>query len=446
MKMSKTLTGVSVSILSLSILLASPLAGAEDLSDIYKQAQQSDPSLRAAEAGYRAALQAKPQALAPLKPQITANAGLERHDQTFSDTSATTSAFFRDSDFIRNNYGIRLDQTLYNRSLSQQLKQANSQVDKAEADIVAARQKQILDVTETYFNALSAVDNMEFAGAEKTAIARQLTQSKERFEVGLIAITDVKEAQAQYDLAVAQEIDAKNQYNIAMENVQVLVGHLPTDLQPLSETFAPTSPQPANIEEWVAIALENSLALKAAQHQQAISKAEVSRQKAGHLPTIGLRAEHGVQDDDSGFNEGKSADTILGLQLNLPLYAGGLVKSRTTQAKLTLEQARQQTELQRRVTIRETRAAYLTIVAGISRVKALQQALISTKSAHETAEAGFEVGTRTAVDVLLALRETYRARRDYSRARYDTILQTFRLKQAAGTLSEKDIMDTNDWL
>lgn len=443
---SKPLATISASLLSLSILFAAPVANAEDLLDIYKLAQQSDPSLRAAEAGYRAALQARPQAMASLKPQISANAGIERHDQTFKDTAANTAAFFRNSKFQRNNYGIRLDQTLYNRSLGQQLKQANSQVDKAEVDIIAARQNQILNVAESYFNALSAIDNMAFASAEKTAIARQLTQSKERFEVGIIAITDVKEAQAQYDLSVAQEIDAKNQYNIALENVQVLIGRLPMELQPLSDTFTPANPHPENIEKWVAIALENSVALQSAAHQQAIAKAEVSRQNAGHLPTLGLSAEHGVQDDDNGFNQGKSGDTIIGLQLNLPLYSGGLMKSRTSQAKLTLEQARQQTELQRRTTIRETRAAYLTTVAGISRVKALQQALVSTKSAHETAEAGFEVGTRTAVDVLLALRETYRARRDYSRARYDTILQTFRLKQATGTLSEKDIMDTNDWL
>lgn len=441
MKMSKPLTCIS-----LSIALASPMAGAEDLLDVYRLAQQSDPTLRAAEAGYQAALQAKPQAKAPLKPQINASAGIEKHDQTFADTDPNTSAFFRDSKFTRKNYGLRLDQTLYNRALTQQLKQANAQVSKADAEVISARQSQILNVAESYFNALAAIDNMAFVEAEKTAIARQLTQSQQRFEVGLIAITDVKEAQAQYDLAVAQEIDAKNQYNIAMENLQVLIGHLPTDLQPLSNTFKPVAPNPESIEKWVSIALENSLSLRAAQRQLEIAKAEVARQGAGHLPTLGLKAEHGVQDDDSGFNQGESADTVIGLELNLPIYNGGLVKSRTKQARLNHQQAIQQAELQRRETIRQTRAAYLNTVAGISRVKALEQALASTRSAHETAEAGFEVGTRTAVDVLLALRETYRAQRDYARARYDTILQTFRLKQAAGTLSEADITETNNWL
>ncbi|HGG59440.1 MAG TPA: type I secretion protein TolC, partial [Gammaproteobacteria bacterium] len=192
--------------------------------------------------------------------------------------------------------------------------------------------------------------------------------------------------------------------------------------------------------------LDNSLALRAANRQLEIARAEIERQRGGHYPVLGLKAEHGVQDDDGGFNEGKSGDTVIGLELKLPLYSGGGVSSRTAQAKANYEQALQQVELQRRETIRQTRAAYLNAIAGLSRIKALKQALISTETAHETTEAGFEVGTRTAVDVLLALRETFRAKQDYARARYDYILQTFRLKQAAGILSEEDARKINNWL
>ena len=419
---------------------------AADLLDIYHQAQKSDPTLRAAEAAYKAALQAKPLASAPLKPQVNLSAGLERHDQTFDDTPASKSAFFNDSTFNRNSYGIRIDQTLYNRSLGKQLKQANLQIAKAEAEVAAARQDQIVRVAEAYFNVLSAIDTLNFAQTEKTAIGKQLNQSNERFKVGMIAITDVREAQARYDLAVTQEIDARNQLDIAIENLQVLIGHAPGDLNPLQDAYEPEPLQPASIDEWVKIALDNSLALRAANRQLEIARAEIERQRGGHYPVLGLKAEHGVQDDDGGFNEGKSGDTVIGLELKLPLYSGGGVSSRTAQAKANYEQALQQVELQRRETIRQTRAAYLNAIAGLSRIKALKQALISTETAHETTEAGFEVGTRTAVDVLLALRETFRAKQDYARARYDYILQTFRLKQAAGILSEEDARKINNWL
>ncbi len=430
-----------------AVCLGTPTALlAEDLLDIYHQAQQSDPSLRAAEAAYKAALQGKSLARAPLKPQINANAGIERHSQTFSDTPASRSAFFRDSDFNRKSWGIRLDQTLYNKALREQLNQADAQIAKAEADLIAARQNQIVRVAKAYFDVLAAIDTVAFAKAEKAAIGKQLHQSKERFDVGLIAITDVKEAQAKYDLAVAQEISAQNQYDIAMEDLQLLIGRLPESLDPLQDNYQPEPPTPASIDAWVKLALDNSLALRAARMQLAIAKSEIARQKSGHYPIIGLKAQHGVQDDNGGFNEGKSGDTTVGVELKLPIYSGGQVSAATRQARANYQQALQQVELQRRETIRQTRAAYLNAIAGISRVKALKQALSSTRTAHETAKAGFEVGTRTAVDVLLALRETYRAKQDYARARYDYILQMFRLKQAAGILSEKDAKAINDWL
>ena len=414
----------------------------ENLQEVYDLSLTSDPSLQAAEAGYLAALEAKPQARSAFRPQLNANAGYELHDQSFDDSPNRNG----DYDFSRLSYGLNLSQSLYNKPARVQLDQADSSISKAEANIVASRQNQIVSVAEAYFNVLSAADNLEFAKAEKDAISRQLEQSRERFEVGLIAITDVREAEAQYDLAVSQEISAENQLNIALENLQVIMGKAPQKLATLQEAFEPTEPNPTSIEDWVKLALENSLALRAATHDLDAAKLEVKKAKAGNLPTIGASASYGVQDDDDGLSEGNAADTALGLSLTWPIYNGGLTSSQTRQAEHQYLQAKESFELQRRQIVRQTRAAYLNVLASISQVKALKQALKSTQTAHETAKAGFEVGTRTAVDVLLALRETYRAQSNYASARYNYILEMFRLKQAAGTLSAADIKDINKWL
>lgn len=425
---------------SIALVLTMGLSQAtfsEDLQEIYDLAVASDPSLRAAEAGYLAALEAKPQARSGFRPQLNASGGYELHDQ---------STTVGDADFGRLTYGLSLSQTLYNKALKLQNSQADISLEKAEADIISARQAQILSVAEAYFSVLSAQDNLEFAKAEKEAIARQLEQSRERFEVGLIAITDVREAEAQFDLSVSQEISAENQLDIALENLHVFIGRPPENLATLQESFEPILPEPASIDEWVKVALDNSLTLRAATHDVETARLQIKRNKAGNLPTIGASAVYGAQDDDNGFTDGKTEDTSLGLSLSWPIYNGGLTSSQTRQAQHQYTQAKQGLELQRRQTVRQTRAAYLNVLASISQVKALKQALKSTQTAHETALAGFEVGTRTAVDVLLALRETYRAQSNYASARYNYMLELFRLKQAAGTLNVNDIQAINKWL
>lgn len=431
---------------ALAAALTFSQAQAENLVDVYELALDADQTLNAAEIGYQAALQAKPLARSALLPQINANAGFENHDQTFSDTPPEKQAFFQDKKFDRIRYGVRLDQVLYDKDSWVRLGQANNQIAKAEADIAAARQDLILRVATAYFDVLAGRDSLTFARAEKQAISQQLQQSKERFEVGLIAITDIHEAQAKFDLSKAQEIDAQNGLGIAQESLLVLTGQLPEGLDPLKESFIPVSPEPTEIDAWVTSALENSLALKAANFGLDIAKQEITRRKAGHYPTLGLSAEVGVQDDSGGFSEGASSDTILALALKLPLYTGGRTSASVTEARLLYRQAETNVELQKREAVRQARASYLNVIAGISRVQALKQALASSQSAVDATDAGYEVGTRTAVDVLLALRDTYRAQRDYAQSRYDYILSTFRLKQAAGILSSRDLKEINDWL
>ncbi len=425
----------------LSGLMAKPLA-AESLQEIYQLALTADPTLGAAEAEYQAALQAKPQARAALLPQINAQAGHDWSDAEFNHSRE----IFQSNSFKRKTYGINLNQALFNKESWTRLAQADSQIAQAEAQIQAARQDLMVRTAKAYFDVLSAKDSLEFAEAEKEAIARQLEQSRERFEVGLIAITDVKESEAQHDLAIAEEIDAQNQLNISKESLQAIIGRLPENLQPLNNNFQLATPEPANIQKWEDSALNNSLSLKAAQFALEAAQKEVERRRAGHYPTLDFKAQYGSQEDDGGFNKGEAINSSVGLEFNLPIYSGGLVSAQVAEATQLQEQARKSFELQRRESVRQTRASYLNVIAGISRVKALNQALSSTETAAEAAQAGFEVGTRTAVDVLLALRETYRAKRDYSRARYDYILSTFRLKQAAGTLTAQDIAEINKWL
>ncbi len=422
--------------------MMSPVAWSDALVEVYRQAAEADAALAAAEAKYRAALQAKPQARAPLLPQINASAGYDKKDVSYDNANPA----FTDDKYSRKTYGIRLDQVLFDRASWIRASQADVQIAQAAAQIEAERQDLIVRTAEAYFGVLSAEDNLRFAQAEKEAISRQLEETRERFSVGMIAITDVKESEAQYDLAVAQEIDAVNQVDVAREALRVIVAQLPDDLARLQDSFIPQAPDSDSLDAWVEKAIANSVVLKAAEMGVELAAREVKRRRAGHLPILSFKAEAGVQDDGGGFSKGEAMDKTLGIALKLPIYSGGLVGAQVAEAAELHRQAKHQYELQKREIIRQTRASFLTVQSGISRVKALKQALASTETAAKATQAGFEVGTRTSVDVLLSLRETYRAQRDYSKARYDYIVSTLRLKQAAGVLKAGDLEQINNWM
>ncbi|HFD86699.1 MAG TPA: type I secretion protein TolC [Gammaproteobacteria bacterium] len=420
-----------------------PVAHAENLLDVYQLATRADATLAAAEAKYQAALQARPQSHAPLRPQINASAGFDRKDISYKDANPA----FSDDTYNHKTYGIRLDQLLFDRASWIRASQSDIQIAQAKAQILAERQDLIVRTAEAYFGVLAAEDNLRFAKAEKEAISRQLDETRERFQVGMIAITDVKESEAQHDLAVAQEIDAVNQLDIAKEELRVIIDQSPESLDRLKLGAVPAkADSKEDIDSWVKRAIDNSLTLKVAEMGVELAKQEVKRRRAGHLPTLGFKAELGVQDDEGGFSKGKATDTSLGLALKLPIYSGGLVSAQVAEADSLYRQAKEQYELQKREVVRQARASYLSVQSGRSRVKALQQALASTETAAEATQAGFEVGTRTAVDVLLSLRETYRAQRDFARARYDYVLSTFRLRQATGILAYGDLEKINKWM
>lgn len=425
------------------LLMSSPQA--EDLIDIYKLALKNDPTFRAAKQEFLATQEIKNQSFALFLPalNITANYNDLRQQYTFIGSP-------RDDKYTSKNYGLTLKQVVYRYDYFVQYRQANYQVAQASANLNNAAQELILRVAQRYFEVLGASDNLNFAQAEKKSIAEQLNQAKQRFEVGLTAITDVYEAQSRYDQSVAQNIAAENLLAISRENLREIIGQYPPEITQLSAKTPLVRPNPENIDQWTEIASKQSLSLIAAEKAMQIAREEINRQRAGHYPTLELVASKTQSITQGGafvsFTGKDQTDTRIGLQLNLPIYQGGLVNSKTSQAAYQYNQAKELYERQRRSTENQTRSAYLNVLANISQVLAYKQALKSSRTALEATEAGYEVGTRTAVDVLNSRREVFRAERDYAKSRYTYILETLTLRQAAGTLSNEALQVINHWL
>jgi len=425
-----------------SLLMTLPVQ-AENLLEVYKTAVENDPAYLAAYSEYQAILESKNQRVAPLLPNLSLTGQYNDISQDYSNAGKF--------DYTEYDYSLNLNQAVFRYDYWVALRQANLQVTQAEANFNNARQTLIQRVTERYLEVLAAGDNLTFAKGEMEAIGEQLNQTKQRFEVGLSAITDVHEAQARYDQAVAQNIEAENLLANTKENLREVTGRYYEYLAILSEKSPLVAPNPQNIDAWLDVAKERSLALIAAEKTMQIAQEEISRNRAGHYPTLDLVASIGYTETEgqtlvSNVTGREIDDTRFGVQLNLPLYEGGRVSSLTREAAYRYQQAKDLYEQQRRATERETRSSYLNVLANISSVRAFAQALVSSKTALEATEAGYEVGTRTAVDVLNSRREVFRAERDYARSRYTYIQQTLRLKAAVGTLTEQDIIAINNWL
>lgn len=406
-----------------------------------------DQDLQAAEFQYQSTLESRGQSKAALMPQLNASAFTRRSEEQTE--NSTNPAVIPDStiDFNTDGYSFTLNQSIYKHSNYKKLQQTDLTIAAANETILAARQDLIVRLAEVYFNVLGAQDNMKFATAEKEAISKQLEQSKKRFEVGLIAITDIKEAQASYDTSFAQEIDAQNILAANLEALAVILGNYNTQIASMKEDIPLAIPEPANIQKWTEKAIANNPALKAAQFNFQGAQKLVDSDKSEHYPYLDLNAQRNFNSPEGGrFVPSDSTDTSITLQLTVPIYSGGFTSAKHRQSIALKEQARALKEKARRQTLQQTRDAYLGISSSIAQVKALKQALLSTQSAHEATQAGFNAGTRTAIDVLTALREVYRAERDYARARYTYAINTLRLKQAAGTLTVSDGDHINSFL
>lgn len=431
---------------SAALLLGNTTSHAEDLLEIYRYAQESDPQLRAAEAGYQAAQQVRAQSRAALLPQLNFGADYTHTETDVQEVSNPISQTGT-TDYNSNSYSVSLRQSIYHHGYYVQLRQADARIAQANAQFEGAKQGLILRAAEAYFNLLAAQDNLTSAEATKRAISQQLRQTQQRFEVGLSAITDVHEAQAAYDIAVAAELAAQSQVDNARENLREIIGRDPQTLAVLQEEVPLLPPDPTDINQWVDTAQQQNLSLLAFEAAARAAREEMNRRQAGHYPTLDLVGNHTYSDtlESPTFGVEQTSNTI-GVQLSLPLYSGGLITAQTREARALYTQAQEALEQQRRATVREARNAYLGVTTGISQVLARKQALASAQTALEATQAGFEVGTRTIVDVLDAQRVRYTAQSDYLRARYDYLLATLRLKQATGSLSEADISQVNSWL
>lgn len=435
-------TNLNAALLLIGSLLAMLCgqAQADDLVSTYQLALDSDPQYQAAVEAHRAALEVIPQSRAALLPNIaiTGDVSRNRFDQrNSSDTSYSTNQ----------TYSVGLRQALYQRERFLQLEQADNRVVQADAQLVAAQQDLLLRVATRYFLVLGAQDNVAFVEADKEAIARTLDQAQQRFDVGLAAITDTLEAQARYDIAVSDAINAERLLDDTREALRELTGELPIAPEVLKAEIPLITPEPVDQDAWVAAALEQNPLVLAARAATEVAKQEIQVQNSGHYPSLDMVADYSYRDTEfGGFTPLERNDSAIGLQLSLPLYEGGLVSSQTRQSRYQYNQAREEQEKQRRATERQTRDNYRGIISGISKVSALKNAVVSNEKAVEAAETGFEVGTRAVVDVLDAQRELLRARRDHARSRYDYLLDTLRLKQAAGILHETDLVQVNNLL
>ena len=412
-------------------------AFSENLFQVFQHAQKNDAQLRASEAAYWAMLERKPQALSALEPKVnlSGNAGY-----TLQNTSRSRFRHDSRSGTLNLAYKLNLTKSIYNKSFNAQIDQADAGILQARASFEADMQDLILRVAEAYLSYLKAKDSAKFSKSETTAIGKQLKQVKVYFHAGRSAITDVKEAQARYDQARAQEVSAVHQVQLAKEGLKAISGMYYNNLLGASENIPLLSPRPDSIIAWSKTAVNNSKLVKIAEQAVIVAQANVDIARTGKSPTVDVFAS---QSGSSNFGKpglGQDRfDATIGLQINIPLSDGGNTASRIREARHKLQQSRYLLESQRRSVIQQARAAFLSTASGLAQLQALKQALLSNQTAARATQTGFQVGTRTAVDVLLALRETFRSQRDYSSARYDFLLNTLKLKQAAGTLRLADI-------
>ncbi len=412
-------------------------AFADTLAEIYNQAKENDPTLLSASANKDAAFEAINSTRASLLPQIALSAG---YDISRGDANSVSN----DSDGW--NAGINFTQELYNRSSWINLATAEKSARQADASYAAVQQALILRVSQAYFEVLRAQDNLEFVQAEKAAVGRQLEQTKQRFEVGLSAITDVHDAQAQFDAVLADEVLAENSLVNSYEGLREITGQEHANLDVLdTERFSASKTQTA-IDELVKEAQQKNLSLLSARITQDIAKDNIKNAEAGHLPSLDLTGGYNLTDHSKDSGDVETDAFTLGLGLSVPLYTGGAVTSATKQAEFGYVAASQDLEAVYRSVVKDVRAQNNNINASIGALRAYEQTVISAQSALEATEAGFDVGTRTIVDVLDSTRRLYDANKNLSNARYDYILSVLQLRQAVGTLSEQEIIDINNGL
>jgi len=452
--------------LALALALLSGTAGAESLTDIYELALENDAQLKAEEAQYRASLEDEKVAMAALLPQVSA--GYSYQDSDVETTSPGIIGFdnggvpiigdtFDNTKTNVDTYQVSLSQAIFDLPAWFSFQSGKELTRQAEATFAANQQNLIVRVVEAYLAVLRAADNLAASEAQERAFERQLEQTQQRFEVGLIAITDVYEAQAAYDLGQVTRIRDENALDVARERLSVLTGKRHDNLEVLADAFEPKKPEPIKRDAWVEFALENNFNLKAAQYAEEAARQNAKARKLAHAPTVSGTAQYSesettgsrFQDPAGIFNFPPDQErdlTAFGIEVNLPLYSGGAISANRRRAAQEFIAARENRINLSRNTVTEARSLHLTVLSDVAQVAARKQSIVSSKSALDATQAGYEVGTRNVVDVLNAQNTLFAAQRDYANSRYDYILNMLRLKEQAGLLSPEDVFRLDGFL
>ena len=413
---------------------------AENLLQAYQHAKDYDSQLKAQETSFLATLENKPQVLSGRKPQISlsGNAALNQRIE-IQDTQNSTS--------LTGNYTLALSKSLLDKSLDAQVDQVDASILQAKLQLEEQRQALILRVAQPYFDYLTAIENLRFAETESKAVEQQLKRVKVFFDVGQAPITDLKEAESRAKLAVAQEVSARQGVIVARENLRVLTGKSYQTLNGPRANIPLVVPAPRDISSWINIAKQNNKALQSAKQAIEVARQTIEVQRAARKLKVNLFARQtGNLNINNSAIDPISLDASVGVEASYPISQGGAFDSRVRQAQHSFRQAQQNYTYQERLVESQVRSAYLTIESSISEVKAQQQALTAAQTAAEATQTGFEVGTRTAIDVLTTLRDVFRARSNLSAARYRYLFNRLQLRQAAGTLAEQDLQRLSNLL
>lgn len=445
----------------IAVLMASAFlslnAGAADLIQVYQQALANDAVYASARASLAAGREKVPQGRAGLLPTVGLSGSFGRNDTTFSPFNEGTPftgpngtpGVIGSSGFNANanQYTLALSQPLFRWANWQAYEQSKLQQAITEAQFAQAQQDLITRVSQAYFDVLAAQDTLELTGAQKIATTEQLASAKRNFEVGTQTITDTHEAQAAYDLVVAQEFAAMNDLENKKSALQAIIGMEPTALAPLKTGVALASPQPAAIEPWVSSAENQNYGVVVSELSLESAKRDIQRNRAGHYPTLDLVAssQHNKVGGQA-TQSGTTTNNVIGLQWSVPIFNGFAVTSRVRESIALEDKARNDLESTRRNAALAARQSYLGVNSGLAQVKALEAAEISSQSALDSNKLGYQVGVRINIDVLNAQRQLYSTRRDLSRARYDTIVNGLKLKAASGSLREADLVPVNNLL
>ena len=425
---------------ALALALATSLpAAAADLLGIYRDSRLADPVYQAARAQFQATTERLPQARAAYLPLINGSGSIFRNH--------SERGGLGDADYTTKTIAVTLSQPVFRMQNLIAITQAQKVVLQAEATLAAADQDLALRVGQAYFDVLLARDNVSLSETQKTAIDQQLAQAKRNFEVGTATIVDTLEAQARFDQSVAKEIADKNDLEVKLRALTVLLGKLPDGLVPLREPLTLATPNPNDIEAWVKAAGDTSYAVAVARANYEIAQQEIARQRAGHLPTLDLSGSASRVDNPLAISgPGVSPvgnDRSIGLTLSVPIFSGGITQSRVREAVALRDRAAQDLENTERGVAQSVRASFLNVTSGIAQVRALEQAQVSTQSQLDSTILGRDVGVRTSVDVLNAQQQVFQTRRDLQQARYSYLMNTLRLKAATGTLREEDVAEVN---